>query len=336
VLRVGILLLLVAGLLASCGGASDDTQSSEQVLRTAFSHEMRSADLKLDAELDLKGLTADPITIQAEGPFRVNKGKLPSAAIDLNISTNGGGQTITTGVLSTGDRAFLKFEDVYYEEPPAQVRRANAAIRARHGGRSLGQLGLDPRSWLSESKVEGDATVSGVKTRHVSGTLDVERLMTNVNSFIRKSSTALGSSTVTPLSRADNRALARDVQDPDFDVYVGKQDGIVRRISGTVKFKIPEAERAKLGGLEKGSITFSVELSHVNGHQHIEAPSHARPLSELTRSLGSGALLGGVEKSKGSGSPSADAFRRYSQCLDKSKSGDTQALQACAQILQQP
>jgi hypothetical protein len=348
VLRVGILLLLVAGLLVSCGGGrDDDTQSSEQVLRTAFSHGMRSADLKLNAEVDLKGLTADPVTIQAEGPFRINKGKLPSADIDLNIGTNGGGQTITTGVLTTGDRAFLQFEDVYYEEPPAQVRRANAAIRARHGGKSLGALGIDPRSWLRESKVEGDATVSGVETRHVSGTLDVERLMTNINDFIRKSTTALGGGeAVTPLSRADIRELARDVQDPDFDVYVGKQDGIVRRISGTIKFRVPEAERAKLGGLEKGSIKFSLELSHVNGHQHIEAPSHARPLSELTRSLGSGALLGGLGggsgqstspgKSKQSGSPSADAFRRYAQCLDKAKPGDTQALQACAQILQQP
>jgi hypothetical protein len=344
--RVGILLLFVAGLLASCGGAGGDRQSPERVLRSAFSHGMRSADLKLDAEVDLKGLTADPITIHAEGPFRVNKGKLPSADIDLSLGTNGGGQTITTGVLTTGDRAFLKFEDVYYEEPPSQVRRANAAIGAKHGGRSLAALGLDPRSWLRESKVEGDATVSGVETRHVSGTLDVGRMMTNINDFLRKSTSALGDGrAVTPLSRADIRELARAVKDPDFDVYVGKQDDIIRRVSGTIKFKVPQADRGGLDKLEGGSIKFSVELSHVNGRQHVEAPSHARPLSELTRSLGSGGLLGGIAgsgqgttpgKSKQSTSPEADAFRRYSQCLDKAKPGDTQALQACAEILQQP
>jgi hypothetical protein len=352
VFRAGILLLLVACVLASCGGGGDHTQSPEHVLNTAFSHGMRSADLKLEAEVDLKGLVADPISIEAEGPFRVNEGKLPSADIDLSVGSNGGGQTITSGVLTTGDRAFLKFEDVYYEESPAQVRRANDAIRrqSKGDGRPLGELGLDPRSWLREAKVEGDGKVDGVETRHVSGVLDVERMLSNFNAFLRKSTTALGGgNAVTPLSRADIRQLARSVDDPDFDVYVGKRDDIVRRVSGTIKFKIPEADRAGLGGLQGGSIKFSIELSHVNGHQKIEAPTHARPLSELTRSLGPGGLVGeltgGSSQSSSpsapgkpgqSGSPEADAFRRYSQCLDKAKPGDTQQLQSCAELLQQP
>ena len=41
---------------------------------------------------------------------------------------DGAGQTIQTGFLSTGDRAFVKFEDVFYEQPAAEVRRANRMI----------------------------------------------------------------------------------------------------------------------------------------------------------------------------------------------------------------
>ena len=67
------------------------------------------------------------------------------------MGTEGGGQTVQTGFLSTGDRAFVKFEDVYYEQPAAQVRAANASIRRRAGAAPLRSLGLDPRSWLSDA-----------------------------------------------------------------------------------------------------------------------------------------------------------------------------------------
>src|SRR5215216_5848446 len=131
-----MLVVLAVCVLSSCGGG-DDQESVEDLLDRAFSGEIRSADLKLDAEIELKGLLKDPIKIEAEGPFRTNDGKLPSADIELRVGSGGGGQTITSGVLTTGDRVFLKFEDVYYEEPPAEVRRANQAIR--EGGRRDGK-----------------------------------------------------------------------------------------------------------------------------------------------------------------------------------------------------
>ena len=107
--------------------------------------------------------------ITATGPFRTNEGKLPSADIELKIGTDGGGQTITTGFLSTGDRAFVKFQDVYYEQPArAGGARPTASIaqsKAKRG--SLRALGLDPRTWLAEAKDEGDEEIAGVKTSHV-------------------------------------------------------------------------------------------------------------------------------------------------------------------------
>ena len=118
--------------VASCGG-EDDQQGVENLLDKAFSGEIHSADLKLEGEIDLNGLIKDPIKIEAEGPFRTNAGKLPSADIELRIGTGGGGQTITSGVLTTGDRVFLKFQDVYYEQPPAQVRQTNRSLAAAQG-----------------------------------------------------------------------------------------------------------------------------------------------------------------------------------------------------------
>ena len=75
---------------------------------------------------------------------------------------------------------------------------------------------------------------------------------------------------------------------------MGKQDDIIRRVSGRVEFEIPKRSRAGLGGLDGGSIVFSVEFRDVNGDQEIEAPANARPLSDLTDSLGAGGLPGGL------------------------------------------
>jgi hypothetical protein len=345
--RPAVLLLLTALLLSSCGGGGDDSESVEDLLDNAFSTGMRSADLQLEAEVELKGLLRDPMRIEAEGPFRTNEGKLPSADIELKIGSDGGGQTITSGILTTGDRAFLKFQDVYYEQPPEQVRRANRAIRRgqRDRGRPLSELGLDPRSWLADAKDEGDADVAGVATRHVSGTLDVERLMRNLERFVRRSSAALGGDRASAprLSEQDIREFADAVRDPSFDVYVGKRDGIIRRISGKVEFEIPERSRADLGGLEGGSITFSVELRDVNGDQEIEPPARARPLSELTETLGGGGIVGGLGGAEpapsspedGAPSPEEEAFRSYEECLDKARPEDTEELQRCSDLLEQ-
>jgi hypothetical protein len=346
-----LLLLVVLGgcTVVSCGG-EDDKASVEDLLDRAFSGEIRSADLKVDAEIALKGLLKDPIKIEAEGPFRTNEGKLPSADIELRVGTGGGGQTITSGVLTTGDRVFLKFQDVYYEQPARQVRETNRTIarNSRKGGRGLSELGLDPRSWLAEAKDEGDADVGGVDTDHVSGTLDVERLMRNLNRFVQRSASALGGGEQAPprLTRADIRELTRAVKDPSFDVYVGKQDGLIRRVSGRIEFDIPESDRTGLGGLKGGSIVFSIELRDVNGDQQIEAPAHSRRLSKLTTSLG-GALnaLGagsatrqepGPEEGETGDSSDTDEFRRYSECLDKARPEDTEQLQRCADLLQGP
>ncbi len=355
--RLLLLLLLASFVPAACGG-EDDTDSVENLLDRAFSGEIRSADLTLEAEIEMTGVLERPIRIEAEGPFRTNEDKLPSADIELRIGSDGGGQTVTSGVLTTGDRAFVKFQDVYYEQPPARVREANEAIRrnSNGGGRPLSELGLAPRSWLAEAEEEGNAEVAGVETRHVSGRLDVEILMRNLNQFVERSGSALGGAAgqAPPprLSEADIRELTEAVQDPTFDIYVGKADDIIRRVSGRVEFEIPKRSRAGLGGLDGGSIVFSIEFRDVNGDQEIEAPASARPLSDLTESLGAGGLPGGLggggeepdapappdmpSGGADGGSDDPEAFRRYAECLDKARPEDTEELQRCAELLEQP
>jgi hypothetical protein len=373
--RLLFLLLFVTVALASCGGG-DDQDDVEGLLDNAFSGGIESADLKLDAELRLEGSPSleRPVRLQASGPFISNEDKLPSADIEIKIGSDGGGQTITTGVLLTGDRAFVKFQDVYYEQTAAQVRRANRALRRnRSRNSSLSELGFDPRGWLADAQDEGEADVAGVETRHVSGTLDVESVLRDFNRFVRRSGQAVGGATgqapTARLSAAQIRTITDAVENPTFDVYVGKEDGLIRRVSGRIEFEVPESTRAELGGIEAGAVEFSLELADVNGDQEIEAPARARPISVLTRSLGGQSVLEGLGSGIESGSdggasestpeieppsngnggqgqgqlppestttPEAEDFQRYAECLDEARPEDTEALQRCAELLQSP
>jgi hypothetical protein len=342
-------LLFAAVALASCGGG-DDTEDVQNVLDKAFSNSIESADLKVDASVQLKGSPGldKPLRISATGPFRTNEGKLPSVDIELKVGTDGGGQTVTTGFLSTGDRAFVKFQDVYYEQPPDQVAKANESLAKNQGkSGSLSSLGLDPRGWLAEAKDEGEEEVAGVKTRHVAGTLDVEALMRDLNDFVRKSGDALGGATgqaaPKPLSEEDIQKVGDVVKDPTFNIYVGEDDDIVRRVAGKLEFDVPEESRQSLGGIQSGAIEFQVEFGDVNGDQQIEAPANARPIADLTTSLGGGGTLPGLSEGTQTSpaepddaSPEAQDFQEYADCLDKARPEDTDALQRCAELLQRP
>src|SRR5215218_5841856 len=349
--------LLIGAIIVAlgCGGGGSD-KDAQALLDKAFKQSIDSADLKLDAEVQVKGNPAlsRPVRIEASGPFRTNEGKLPSA--DLELKLGGGGQTVETGFLSTGNRAFVKFQDVYYEQPAAEVRKANASIQRRKGnGRSLKSLGLDPRKWLGRARERGEENVAGVDTTHVSGTLDVKALLADLNRFVRRSGGAIGGATgqpaPDPLGKQDIDKIASVVRDPSFDVYVGKDDDTVRRIAGRLEVSVPRRDQPTVGGVQGGSLEFSLEFRHVNGEQKIEAPAKARPLSDLTRSLGTGALRG-LGRGSGSGSagpesspppstapppgggPDQKAFKEYSDCLEQAKPNDTAALQRCAQLLQ--
>lgn len=357
--------------LASCGGG-DDGEDPENLLDRAFGGELRSADVSLDAEIRLEGSPSfeRPVRVQASGPFIAGRDRLPSMDIELKLGTEGGGQTITTGLLLTGDRSFVKFQDVYYERPAAEVRQANRELRRRRGESSLSELGFRPRRWLTSAEDEGRADVGGVETRHLSGRLDVKAMLRDFNSFVRRSGTALrgavGEAPPQRLSTVQILTISSAIEDPTFDVYMGEEDGIIRRVSGRLEFKVPETSREDLQGVEGGSLEFSLEFGDVNGAQSVEPPAKARPLSALTRLLGGDSALEGLGSAVDApdatapesdapplpgedsltpdGSlppdeeepPEADDFRDYADCLDEARPEDTEALQRCSDLLHQP
>ena len=356
--------LACASVVGSCGGGDGNQDDVESLLDRAFRQPIERADLKIDGQLTVDGLRGleRPVRLEARGPY-IGGGRVPELDVDINLGAQGAGQTVQFGLLRTAERAFVKFGGEFYEQPRAEVLRANrdlAAPDARRAG-SLAELGLRPRTWVVDAREEGDEKVAGVTTRHVSGRLDVRVLLRDLNRLVRRSASAVGGSAAdapAPFSTSQLDEIAAMVRNPSFDVYVGREDDVIRRLSAQLEVRVPEEDRPRIAGIEGGALRFAIEFSDVDGDQVVEAPARARRIADLTRQLGGLGALGGIEALGGgaggggdsprarttpedpaTGGSSSDesegveAFRRYSECLDRAPPEDTAALSRCAELL---
>lgn len=349
--------VMCAAVATGCGsGSSTNEGDATDLLARAFDKPINSADVKLDGELKIEGIPGfdKPLRVQASGPYVKGRGTIPKVDMDLKIGAQGQGQSVQTGFLSTGDRAFLKFGGEYYEQPAANVAQANRQLRSGKAGGSSA-VGFDPKSWVRDAKMEDEEKVAGVQADHVSARLDVRKLLEDLNGLARKGTNAVGGATTPqPLSQKDLDRAAASVKDPSFDIYVGKDDGLVHRMSGNLALSVPQADRSRANGITGGSLRFSLDLTKTNGGQTIEAPAKSRPISDLSKQLGGAAALGALGGGQGilpttpptpgtttpapsgggtTSTPDPTAFKRYADCLDKAKPGDTRALSRCSALL---
>jgi hypothetical protein len=338
-------LTALAAVLAACGSGSSSNVTD--TLDKAFSTPIKSAKINLDVTLKLDGIKAlnGPVKLSVQGPYQ-SGGSQTIPKVDWDIAASAAGQNFSAGFISTGDNAWVAFQGQDYEVGKAAITRVNSQIKQAAGNKKgLSQFGIDARKWLKDSKDEGSEKVAGVDTNHVSAALDVSAFLDDVNQLVQKAGGSVGAGPTAPqLSSADKKKIEEVVKNPRFDVYVGKADNVIRRLSADLSFNVPSAQQAQLGGLKSGTLSFSIEFSDVGKPQTITAPTSAKPLSELTSQLGGlGGVLGGGSSSgssgngssgsSGSGGPTAAALTKYSQCLQKADPSKPAELQKCADLL---
>ena len=355
------------GILLPACGTDNDRDEVAKILDRAFDRPIDSADLDLDSTIRVRGVPAldRPIRVRASGPYTSVKGKPPQFDIDLKVGVEGGGASIDTGRVSVGDRAFVKFQGSFYELPRDQVVEANRAFEGDRTQRNrVGGLGVSPRSWIASAKDEGEEEVAGVKTKHLSGQLDVRRVVADLNRFVARAGKTLGAGAAVPrpLPPSVLEKISQVVRNPTFDVYVGSDDNRIRRLSANVQLEVPETDRRQVRGIEGGTLELTLEFRDVGGDRRIVAPARSRPLSDLTKQLGgAGALgLGGLggagggqgdsdqggqtpqppqqqqtpQQPQGGGGGEAETFQRYADCLEQAGPQNTAAQQRCSQLLQ--
>jgi hypothetical protein len=357
---LALLLPVLAFAAVACGGDEGGASSSTDVdtlLEETFSGDKKvdSGRLDLSLRIDAKGTegVSGPISVKVAGPFQSQGDKkLPKFKIDFAFE--GAGQSIKAGLTSTGDKGFVNFQGTEYAVSDQVFRQFRASYeqaqkQGQKQNQSLSSLGLDPRAWLTNAKNEGEADVGGDETIKITGGVDVNKLLDDVNQALQKTR-QLGvqgaqdlPSQLTPEQR---KQITDAVKNPKVEIYTGKDDKILRRMVIALGVVAPEGSQS--GG--SADINFDLSISGLNEEQEISTPSNAKPFDELLQQLGGLGLggLGGTGSSgggsgsgsggssgSGSGSANQDNLEKYSQCITDAGS-DVDKARKCADLLTQP
>jgi hypothetical protein len=337
-----VVALLVTILLAGCGGgdAADSSTPVDQLLDETFSGGKTIKSGRLDVSLDAESGSGQPVALKVAGPFINQKaGRLPQ--LDLDASFTGGGQTIEAGVTATADSAFVSYGGNTYEiaGPVFQQFKAGYEEAAKQPSgqqdQSLATLGIDPRRWLTNAENAGEAKVGDTDTIKITGGVDVNKLLDDVNTALDKArSLGVEGSDQLPekLTDQQKQQAADAIKDLSVEIYTGKEDTTLRRMLVNMGVQADEG-----GQQTSGTLTLDFQLLDLNEDQSIEAPSGAKPFDELLGQLG-GLGLGGAgstgsgSSGSGTGGASAEDLKKYSDCVTESGS-DTAKAQKCAELL---
>ena len=356
---LSLLLALVAAIaLAACGG--DETASGEkasastnvdQLLKETFTGDKKveSATLGLTVLIDAKGARSQgvsgPIKVKLGGPIEGLEGKtLPRFKLDLAFS--GAGQNLKAGATSTGDKAFVNFNnqdyavsDLVFKQLKAGYEEAQKRSTKEQKGKqpSLATLGIDARKWLTDPRNAGEAKVGGDDTIKVTGGVDVPKLLDDVNVALSKAS-SLGLQNTGQLPQkltAEQRKQVVDaVKGLKVEIYTGKEDKILRRMVVALDLEAPKSSGSAQGA-QSAAVKLDFSLTKINEDSKIATPSKTKPFDELLAQLGSLGGLGGAGSQPdpgGSGGASQQELKNYTDCITKAGS-DVKAAQDCAKLL---
>jgi hypothetical protein len=287
------LALAVAVGVAACGGSSPAKKTATtakvtpaQLVSQTFSasDQVSSGTVGLSVSLSLDGLKAlggKPIALDISGPFARGTAGLDA---DLAATISAAGTTAKLGLDKVGKQIYVGIDGSYYDVTGSSLSTfgvgpsgasASTAIRLHATGASgaFASLGIDPRSWLTDPHMDGQKTIDGVVTDHLTAGIDIASVLGDVSKMIGGSGSSTSSSVLELLQSAITGA--------HIDVYTGAADHIVREFDLAISFTVPQLAAGALGGLTGGSLNLTATLSDVNQPQTITAPSVVQPASKL-------------------------------------------------------
>lgn len=299
--------LLAIGLIAAGCGDSDGEKSSsgssdaQALLTKAFEKPVPSADVDLDATVNLKGIPGlgGPIGLKIDGPYASNgQKKIPS--VDWDIALEVLGQTLTGGLILTPENAYVDFQGQAYEAGTSAFSAFERAYAAQPDSEPTGgtfkALGIDPSKWLTDAEVADGPDIGGDSTRKITGEVDVAAVVRDVlelaeSPAVRKQLESSGTPVpaVPKVTDKQIKQIEDAIESATIEVDVDEND-IARRVAGDVAFVIPEGVDA--GGLESGSVKLAYSLPKLGVKVDPKAPKNPRPLSDLLAGLGG--LTGGL------------------------------------------
>ncbi len=347
--------------IAGCGGSEGETASAgsstdaKTLLVSTFQPSGEGSKIKsgtIEIKIDGKTTGASALEGTASAKIAIDEGKdgkLPNFKADVSVDgQQKGGQPfkLNAGGTYTGGRFYVNYDGENYDVGEELSKRAvtsmqQAIDQSGEGDQQqlVGQLGLNPETWLTDPKVEGDEKIGGTDTYRITGAVDVKQLVPDILDAARKAQSLTGTGAtgqkVPTVTDAQLEQVTKDIDKLDVTIWTGKDDKILRQLKVDMKL-----------GDDKSSLDGSIQLTltGVNEPQEISAPSDTKPITDLMPKLGglfnaasglsgaaggAGALSGSGASSGGVSPAVSDA---YVQCVNEAGK-DAAKLNACQATL---
>ena len=336
-----ILAVIVAVATAGCGTATQAAAlpqagptDAQGILTQAFTSSDHitsgTGDFNVSVTIDAdagklpagaQAFLGQPITLSGTFAFSDD----PQAA-EATINASIAGQTIPVGLKAVDDKVWVQFMGQWYEAPADMMGAGATGTTAKEPDmagilQALTAAGVDPTTWMTNLKVVGEDSIDGTPTYHLSGTIDMSKIMTDVVKLMQDKTIqgmlpSVGSgapggtgSSITMPSQEELQAvqgqLSTMFQNLTLDMWIAKDTYQFRQVelkativqpaettASTVAQATPTtdtATNALLAGAAQGiksiSIDATVSVAPAAAPLTVTPPAGAKPFSELEQSL---------------------------------------------------
>jgi len=283
---------------ASGNGSPESILNSISTNTSATGPQKITVNLKLGVDGDPKdpsiaAFLSKPVTLTVDGATDGTAKKT-----DLTFSVAAGPLAFDGAVRQIGDQAWLQLNGKWYTLP-ADALSSSSGDSSSSGGQSkfdaqqlIAAFGK-PGSIIKDAKLDGTEDVGGVKSDHISGSVDIAALVKGLT-------TAMSSvgSTSTPISPADLQSsvtqLQQYIKGATVDIFVGQSDHFIHKLATKIDGSIPSDQQAG-SGISGFDLSFDVSSVGTDS-PNVSAPDNPAPYQQLQSDIG-GLLGGGLPSS---------------------------------------
>ncbi len=223
------------------------------------------------------------------------------------------------GLKAVDDKVWIQFMGQWYEVPADALGGGTTGTTAKEPDtaamlQALTAAGVDPTTWMTNLTVVGEDSIDGTPTYHLSGTIDMNKIMTDAIKLMQDKTIqgmlpSMGSGmsgttgdSITMPSPQDLQGLQSQIgamfKNMTIDMWITKDTYQLRQAELNASIVPPAGQDAQ--GINSIDIKATASMAPATAPLTVTPPADAKPFSELEQSLGalqglfSGALGGGT------------------------------------------
>ncbi len=302
---LALVAMLAVTTLAACGGddssdsgakagdSADNRAAADKIIEQAVAANDKARSASIDGTIDVavEGVPRfkEPLQLTASGDYNLPEGaEVPDFDIDVGLGLNGG--IIGGGLVLADGKGFITLGDTGYPLPDAISAKISKPAPAKKNGltKTAGMFYINPEDWQKNATLVGDARVAGEDVQHITADIRADRFFDDIARLVNVLTALRVTEAValpTQLNAQARAALVRSVTSAKGEVWIGKDDHVLRKATLKGAIKVAKKDQAALGGVTGGTLDATINVSEVGTPHKIAAPKQRGSYSALQLSL---------------------------------------------------